>query len=302
MDKVVRVNNREVKLTNLEKVIWPQDGFTKADLIKYYTDISPYVLPFLYNRPFVMSRYPDGIDSESFYQKNIPGYAPQWIETYPVVSGSSQKVTRHILCNNLETLVWLANQCCIELHVWLNTIDSMNMPDIAVFDLDPMPPLTFNDSVKTALLIKAALDQFGLAGYPKSSGATGIHIFLPLIPKYTYAEIRKFVLYIFRFINKIVPDKTTLERSVKKRASKVYLDYLQNTSGKTMAWHYSLRPLPGAPVSTPLTWHELENTAHESICNIKTIFKRLKSSGDLFDDLKNKRQNIDHILKLTAGS
>lgn len=299
MDKNVRINNHEVKLTNLDKVIWPDDGYTKADLIKYYIDISPYLLPHLQNRPFVMSRYPNGIKEEFFYQKDCPEYAPSWIQTHPIYTETKAKDVQYIICNNVETLAWLANQACIEMHPWLAKTDNLKCPDIAVFDLDPMPPLDFNDALEIAPLVKEALNEFGLKGFPKTSGATGVHVYVPLEPVYTYQEVKEFVHYICRLINQVYPQKTTMERLIENRTGKVYLDYLQNTSGKTMACQYSLRPHQGAPVSTPLTWEEVENgKINPGDFNIKTIRERVKDTGDLLKELLHQRQTLDRVLKL----
>lgn len=299
MNKIVKINNHDVKLTNLDKILWPEEGFTKADLIKYYLGISPYLLPHLAGRPFVMSRYPNGITAEYFYQKDCPDYAPEWLETYPIYNESKDKNIYYVICHNLETLAWLANQACIEMHPWLAKTNNLQNPDLAVFDLDPMPPLGFQDALEIAPLVKEALHEFGLQGYPKTSGATGMHIFVPLEPVYAYREVRDFVHYICRLINKVYPQKTTLERLIENRTGKVYLDYLQNSSGKTMACQYSLRPQPGAPVSTPLTWEEVKDKSWQPAdFNIKTILERVKNYGDLYSELLSNRQSLDQVLKL----
>lgn len=299
MKKNVKISNHEVKLTNLDKVLWPEDGFTKGDLINYYIDISPFLLPHLANRPFVMSRYPNGIEKEYFYQKDCPDYAPDWIQTFPIYTENKDKDVYYIICNNLETLVWLANQACIEMHPWLAKINNINCPNIAVFDLDPMPPLGFHDALEIAPFVKQALKEFGLEGYPKISGSTGVHVYVPLKQVYTYQQIKEFVHYICRFINKVYPQKTTMERLIENRTGKIYLDYLQNTSGKTMACHYSVRPHKGAPVSTPLTWDEVEkgNVSPEKF-NIKTVLERVKETGDLYKELLSKAQSLDKVMEL----
>ena len=296
--KTISVNGKDVRLTNLDRVLWPEEGYTKSHLIKYYIQISSYLLPYLKNRPFVMSRYPNGIGEENFYQKNCPDYAPEWIETFPVKNESENKTTNYILCNNIETLIWLANQCCIEINPWLSTVHAPAIPDIAVFDLDPVPPVGYHDAVEIAVLIKKALDEFNISSYPKTSGSTGMHIFTPLQPGYSYEDVRTFVLYIFKLINRIAPYKTTLERLVKNRTG-VYLDYLQNSMGKTMAWQYSLRPRTSAPASTPLTWEEVKGHHDPRLFTMETIPERLKSKGDLFEGMLSDRQNIDHILKIS---
>jgi len=294
------IEGKKLRLTNLEKPMWPGDGITKAGLIKYYADMADILLPYLRDRLFVMSRYPDGIDGEMFYQKDCPDYAPDWLNTFPVYSPDAGKTVNYILCNDLPTLLWLANQACIELHIWLARVPRIDCPDIAVFDLDPFPPAGFKDTLEIALLIKEALEQFGLHGYPKTSGATGLHIFVPVKPEYTYKEVRNSVEFICRQIHSVFPQKTTLERLVSDRTGKVYLDYLQNTRGKTMTFHYSLRPIPGAPVSAPLTWDEVKKgRVDPADFRIDTIRDRLADVGDLYSDLLQPGQSLKSLVEMT---
>lgn len=292
------INEKEVKLSNLEKVFWPE-GLTKAHLIDYYARIGPILLPHLKNRPFVMVRYPDGIDGKFFYQKEKPDYTPAWINSYKVSHSEEDK--NYIICNDLETLIWLANQACIEMHPWLAQINDLDCPDLAVFDLDPAPPADFKDTLEIALLIKEALGEFGLKGYPKTSGATGMHIYIPLKPELTYPQVKECIHYLCSFINQVYPQKTTLERVVEKRTGKVYLDYLQNGKGRTMACHYSLRPHPGAPVSTPLLWKEIaKKQVDPAAYNINTIFRRVQEYGDLFEGLLTEKQSFKNVWKLIS--
>lgn len=300
MKKEVVVEGKKVRLTNLEKMMWPDDGINKAGLIKYYAEMADILLPHLKDRLFIMSRYPDGIDGGMFYQKDCPAYTPEWVNIFPVDSPDVGKVINYIVCNDLPTLMWLANQACIELHIWLARIPRINYPDIMVFDLDPFPPAGFADTLEIALLVKEALEQFDLTGYPKTSGATGLHIFVPIKPEYTYQEVRNAVEFICRQIHDIFPQKTTLERLIADRTSKVYLDYLQNTRGKTMTFHYSLRPHPGAPVSTPLTWDEVKKgRVRPEDFRIDNIQERIKEVGDLYKDFINPRQSIRKLVEMT---
>ncbi|MFZ5642419.1 MAG: non-homologous end-joining DNA ligase [Bacillota bacterium] len=296
MDKsVVRVEGREIKLTNLGKVFWPE-GLTKAHLVKYYTDIAPIIIPHLKNRPLVMKRYPDGIEGESFYQKECPDYAPDWIETYPV--RHSEKTVNYIVCNDAATLVWLANQACIEVHAWLSLLDNVDCPDIAVMDLDPAEGATFEDVINIALLCRRAIEEYGLVPFVKTSGATGLHIFIPIISEYPFSTVTRAMEYIAELITGVYPGKATVERLVAKRTGKVYLDYLQNGRGRTMAFQYSLRPHPGAPVSTPLLWEEVEkkNIIPASF-NMNTVFQRLDRYGDLLANMDSYRRSIGSLLK-----
>ncbi len=291
----MNVAGRKVKLTNLEKIYWPE-GLTKAHLIKYYTDIAPVLLPYLRNRPLVLKRYPDGIDGEAFYQKECPDYAPSWIKTYPVVH--TEKTINYIICNDLATLVWLANQGCIEIHAFLSTAPKIDYPDIAVLDLDPAPGGAFAQVLEVALLIRQTLAWFNLRAFVKTSGASGLHLFIPLLPRYDFKTVVPLMRYIAEAVARSCPAAATVERKVEKRKGKVYIDYLQNGRGKTIAFPYSLRPLPGAPVSTPLTWQEVEarNVLPASF-NLHTIFERLKEFGDLFRDMLISIQSLDFMIE-----
>lgn len=292
-ETMVKVQDRTIKLTNLNKEFWPE-GLTKAGLIKYYSDISPYLLPYLYNRPLVMKRYPNGINGEAFYQKECPDYAPCWIKTHLIKH--SDKEVNYILCNDLPTLIWLANQACIEIHAWMAKIEEIECPDFAVLDLDPAQDATLLDTLEIALLVNLTLSKFGLTSFPKTSGASGLHLFIPIKPVYSYHQVAKAMRYVAELIERIYPDKATTIRAVERRTGKVYLDYLQNGRGKTMAFPYSIRPLPGAPVSTPLCWSEIEQkNINPQMFNINTIFNRLHSYGDIYRDILTLRQSMEGL-------
>lgn len=295
MDRTVTViDGRELRLTNLDKIFWPE-GLTKAHLVKYYTDIAPVIMPHLRNRPLVMKRYPDGIGGESFYQKECPEYAPDWIETYPV--RHSEKTVNYIVCNDTATLVWLANQACMEIHAWLSVLDNVECPDIMVMDLDPAEGATLSDVLDIALLSRRALEEFGLVPFVKTSGASGLHLFVPIKSEYPFQAVTSAMQYIARLITSVHPRKATVERAVPKRKGKVYLDYLQNGRGKTMAFQYSLRPLPGAPVSTPLLWEEVEGRRVDpGSHNIRTIFNRLERYGDILGDMSKYSRSISDLV------
>jgi bifunctional non-homologous end joining protein LigD len=299
MNSISRVDGREVRLTNLDKVFWPE-GLTKAHLVKYYMDIAPVIIPHLRNRPLVMKRYPDGISGQSFYQKECPEYAPDWIETFPV--RHSDKVINYIVCNDTATLAWLANQACIEVHCWLSVLDNMDRPDIAVMDLDPAEGATMEDVMDIALLCRRALDEFGLVPFVKTSGASGLHLFVPIAGEYSFPVVTSAMQYMADLIVSVHPRKATVERAVAKRKGKVYLDYLQNGRGKTMAFQYSLRPLPGAPVSTPLLWEEVENKqVSPGSFNIRTVFRRLEKHGDILADMSSFRRSLGGLVAASGA-
>ena len=296
MEKTVAlVDGREVRLSNLDKVFWPE-GFTKAHLVKYYMDMAPVIIPHLRNRPLVMKRYPDGVNGQSFYQKECPEYAPDWLETYPI--WHSDKVINYIVCNDAATLAWLANQGCIEIHAWLSVLDNVDYPDIAVMDLDPADGVSFSDVMDIALLCRRALEEYGLVPFVKTSGSSGLHLFIPIVSEYPFPVVTFAIQHIARLIAGVYPRKATIERVVARRAGRVYLDYLQNGRGRTMACQYSLRPLPGAPVSTPLIWEEIEKKQVEpSAFNIQTVFKRLDRYGDLLKDMTSHRGSLSVLLE-----
>ncbi|NLM23418.1 MAG: DNA polymerase domain-containing protein [Firmicutes bacterium] len=289
------VNRREVRLTNLQRILWPEEELTKRDLIRYYIQVAPYLLPHLANRPLVVQRFPRGIHGEGFYQKNIPAGAPCWLTTCPV-SHREGKVTRYVVAENLETLVWLGNQACLELHPWLSSLNHLERPDFCVFDLDPMENSTFDQVRQVAQAIRDTLEALGLKSYPKLSGATGIQIYLPVKPLYTYDQVRRFAEVVCLRVHELLPEITSLARAVGERGGKVYLDYLQNVYGKTLAAPYSPRPLPGAPVSMPLDWSEVgPGGPAPGDFTILNALPRLERYGDRFAPVLEEKQELPLI-------
>lgn len=293
---IVSLQGEQLKLTNLTKVLWPKDNITKGDFIDYYAKIAPYILPHLKDRPMVFTRYPNGISGKAFYQKNVPDYAPDWLYTYEY-KDSDNKVIKYVLINDKKSLLWAANQASIELHPWLSRVQTLDYPDFAIFDFDPMENSTFADVREVALALKQLLDIQGLEGFPKTSGATGLQVYVPLVSKYTYEQVRIFTKFFCQVLEKTFPDKTTTERSIEKRKGKIYLDYLQNIKGKTIIAPYSPRPIDGAPVSCPITWDELKKSIIPDMFNIKNMPNRLKQMGDIFEGVLSKKQNIDRQLE-----
>lgn len=288
------IAGRELSLSKLDKIYWPRDGYTKGELIHYYVEAAPYLLPYLHDRPLVFTRYPDGIDSNFFYQKNAPEYLPEWIPTY--LWQSKDKTSNNlILAEETAALAWLANQACLEIHPWLSRQFSILNPDFIAFDLDPYEGCPFAVVVEIALLIKRILDDLGLRSYLKTSGASGLHIFLPIINKYDYSQGRNWAGKLAGLVCQALPHEATIERSVKDRGDRVYVDYMQNVVGKTLCSPYSVRPREGAPVSTPLRWEELPDISPSDF-NIKTVFTRLKKLGDLFSPALEDKQNIDEAI------
>lgn len=292
MSPTVEINQYQIPVKNLDKIFWPEEGFTKADIINYYISIWPYLAPHLEGRPVSLVRYPEGVKGAFFYQKNILD-PPPWVNTFPIQN--EQKIINYCLINNLETLIWTLNLGCIEVHPWLSTISNLNHPTYLIFDLDPMEPATFSDSVTIAQSIRVILNELKLEAFPKISGATGIHIYLPLICRYSYEQTSTFVKKVGTIIIKAFPNLATNERKVSLRNGKVYLDHLQNLPGKTIASVYSLRPFPGAPVSIPVTWEELSRF-HPGRFNLINTLERIKTTGDLFKPLLDLKQKLPDSL------
>lgn len=288
----VTIQSREFALSNLDKVLWPEDGYTKGEMINYYVRIAPYLIPHLSQRPLVLTRYPNGISGKSFYQKNAPDYLPEWISTYPWYSSDSDRVINFILAEETAALAWLANQACLEMHPWLSRIGSIDYPDFAVVDLDPSPGSKYQDVIDIALAVKQLLDSLKLRSYPKTSGSLGLHIYIPLENRHTYEEIRRFTQTIAAMVCNVLPQIATIERTVNRRGTKVYVDYLQNVQGKTLSSVYSIRPRRGAPVSTPLLWEEVPYVKPADF-TIKSILARVEAQGDLFASVLSDHQSLD---------
>jgi bifunctional non-homologous end joining protein LigD len=246
-----------VELSNLNKVFWPDEGLTKGDLIAYFDAVAPSLLPVLRTRPLTVIRFPDGINGMSFYQKDTPKYAPAWVKTISLRAESAKREVRYTLCNDRRTLRWLANQACIELHPWLSRINRLERPDHLVFDLDP-PQDAFDRSVQVALALKEVLDEIGLEGLPKTSGGKGVHVYVPLQRRYDYPVVRSAALLIGRRVEEWMPDEATTEFRIAKRRGRVFLDPGRNAPGAHVVAPYSPRARPGATVSFPVPWSELD--------------------------------------------
>ena len=282
---------RKIKFTNLDKVFWPEEGYTKGDLIRYYEQVADALLPYLYERPCHMLRYPDGIHGKAFYQKDAPSHIPDWVETEPIASDSKGATIRYIVCNDRDTLLLMANLASIDIHPWFSRRSSQDAPDWAVFDLDP-DGSPFPDVVKIARTLGKVLRGIGLRPYLKTSGATGLHIYVPVKPNYTYEHTKQFCEAVAIHVAKEHDDIATVERVVSRRRGKVYIDFLQNRKGQTIVPAYVVRPRPKAPVSTPLDWDELNLELDPTVFNIKTILPRLNQLGDLFQGTLRDQQEL----------
>jgi len=269
------LHDAELVVTNADKVFWPKERYTKGDLVSYYRAVAPWLLPYLRDRPVVLTRFPDGIEGKSFFQKDAPPWTPEWMRTETIWSEETQRDIEYFLCDDERSLAFLANLGTIPLHVWSSRITDLARPDWCILDLDPKGA-PFTDVVKVALAARRLCEEIGLPPYVKTSGSTGIHVLVPLGGQCTYEQSRTLGEVLARAIEKRVPKIATVERVISKREGRVYLDFLQNGHGKLLVGPYSVRPLPGATVSTPLSWSEVTARLDPSRFTIKTLPARLK--------------------------
>ena len=293
----------KVNTTNLNKIFFPAEGITKGMVIDYYQQVAEYILPYLKDRPQSLKRNPNGILDKGFFHKDAGDAAPGFVKSIELYSESAKKEIDYIICNDKQTLAYLNNLGCIELNPWNSTIKSLDKPDYLIIDLDPSEKNTFNQVIQTALVFKRVLDKAGADCYCKTSGATGLHIFLPISKKYSYDQVKDFAHFLCVMVNEQLPKFTSLERSLKKRGNnKIYLDYLQNRRGQTIASVYSLRPHAGATVSMPLLWKEVKAGLTPSTFTIEKVLPRIKKMGDIFSgvlgkgiDLKKCLENLNDV-------
>lgn len=300
--RLVRVGNRVLSLSNLAKPLWPEDGIVKADLVRYYLAVAPYLLPHLSGRALTVVRFPDGIQGKGFYQKNLPASAPEWLPRCEAPSEEAGTIS-YLVAEEPAALVWLANQAALELHPSHHRCDRPDRPDWAVIDLDPADGVPLDDVREVAALAKRLLDGLGIAAYPKFSGLTGIHLYIPLPRRYSYAEVSRAVGYVGRLLLQLNPRRVTVERLIRNRTGKVYVDHLQNLANKTIVAAYSPRPRRGAPVSTPVTWDELFSREPAEF-NVHTVPDRVRQFGDLFAPVLARQQNlaaVDRLFRAACG-
>jgi len=267
--------SREVKFSNLDKVFWPEEKYTKGDLIEYYRSMGPWLLPYLKNRPVVLTRYPDGINGKSFYQKDAPGFVPDWIQTIPIWSEDTQRDIQYFVCNDVETLVYLVNLGTIPLHIWMSRIDDLTRPDWCLIDLDPKEA-PFANVITLAKTMKKLCDDVAMPAFIKTTGKSGLHIMLPLGRQLTYAQSLQLAILFARLVTDQHTDIATTARTISKRAGKVYVDAFQNRAGQLMVAPYSVRPSPQAPVSMPIEWDEVNGKLHNSNFTIANALKRMQ--------------------------
>lgn len=291
------VEGHELSLTHMKKVYWPKEGYTKGDVLNYYYKIAPYILPYMTGRPQSMNRFPDGIDGEAFYQKDVTGKAPDWAELFPYHAEGDAQQRNFLVCNGEASLLWMANMGCIEMNPWSSRADRPDNPDWCVIDLDPTKKNDFDNVIETALVTRQVLDTIKVPSYPKTTGSTGIHIYIPLGAKYTYEQSKEFARVIVKLVQQQLPDTTTIERAVSARKNKIYLDFLQNRPQATLATVYSLRPKPGATISMPLHWEEVKQGLKMSDFTIGNVPDMVKERGDIFKPVLGKGIDLDAVIK-----
>jgi bifunctional non-homologous end joining protein LigD len=269
-------------LTNLDKVYWPEEGYTKGDLIAYYRDLASVILPYLRDRPMSLHRHPNGIAAKSFYQKDVSRQPPpDWVRTITLPTDSGKGHITYLLCQDEASLLYVANLGCIEMNPWNSRVGTLEKPDYLVIDLDP-ENVPFQRVVEAAIAVRKTLEKAGAKSLCKTSGKRGLHVYVPLSAHYSNDQARQFAEIIATLVNQKLPASTSLTRSPSLRQGRVYLDYLQNRRGQTLAAPYSVRPQPGATVSTPLRWDEVNNRVDPGRFTMRTIGKRLDKLGDLW--------------------
>lgn len=294
------IGGHDLGFSNLSKIFWPKEKLTKRDMINYYYQIAPYMLPYMKDRPQTLNRHPHGINGESFYQKNVKGKVPEWIETFPYYSETDAEQKEFLVCTDEASLLYIASLGCIEMNPWSSRRQSPENPDWCIIDLDP-DKNTFDQVIKAAQVTKQILDALEVSAYCKTSGSTGLHIYIPLGAKYSYEDSKEFGRSIVKLVHAEIPSFTSIERKTRDRAGKIYLDFLQNRPQATVAAPYSLRPKPFAPVSMPLHWEEVKKGLKITDHNLKNAVPRLKDVGDIFKGAIGKGINMKKaIIKMRS--
>jgi bifunctional non-homologous end joining protein LigD len=302
-DSAIDIQGKTLKLTNLEKVLYPAAGFAKRQLIDYYIRIAPAILPHLAGRALTRKRYPDGVEGEAFFEKNAPQYRPDWVKTAPIWSGRNRRNVNYVLADDLATLVWLANLAAIELHPSLSLATDISCPTMMIFDLDPGPPATILECCQVGLWLREIFDHFGLRSFPKTSGSKGLQIYIPLNTPVTYEATKTFSHALAQLLEHEHPKQVLSEMSKQARTGKVFVDWSQNDEHKTTIGVYSLRARERPTVSTPVSWEEVE-AAHKKkkaaslVFEAKDTVARFEKLGDLFAPVLTLRQQLP---KLSAG-
>jgi bifunctional non-homologous end joining protein LigD len=292
-DVTLKLGRDILELTSLDKVYWPDEGYTKGDLLRYYLEISNYIMPYLKDRPSILKRYPSGIGGQMFFQHNVES-APELLRTERVESETGRKLN-YAVYTDRASLIYLVNIGTIEQHPWHSRVANLDRPDYIVFDLDPHSA-PFSNVLEVALAMRDVLKDLRLTGYPKTSGSSGVHIYVPLRPRYEYEEVAEFSEQVSNRVAEREPKIATVERRIAERKeNQVYVDWQQNARGKSAASVYTVRAKPGATVSTPVTWREIAQGIKISDFTIKTVPARIKKRGDLWKDFFKDRQSLPRL-------
>ena len=277
----------------MDKVYWPRDGLTKGDLLAYYRDMAPVMLPYFAGRPVTLRLFPEGIEGDSFYERDLPDRAPGWFRHVDYAVQSGERTIQLPLVDDAAGLVWLANEGCIELHLWSSRLPDLTEPDQAVFDLDPGDEATFADVLRTALVLRDALAHLGLGGYPKTSGRRGAHVHVPLAPGHQYPQVRAWVKSVAARLEAAYPNLIAVARGATHQGDRVTIDYAQNSIARTMAAPYTVRAVPAAPVAAPLSWDEVAaGGVRPADLNLRTMPGRVRERGDLFAPVVQGEQRL----------
>lgn len=294
--QVRNIGGHDLKFTNLSKIFWPDEKLTKRDMLNYYYQVVPFMLPYMTGRPQTLNRFPNGINGKSFYQKDVTGKVPDWLDTFSYYSEADEREKHFLVCTDEASLLFIASLGCIEMNPWSSRTDKPDHPDWSIIDLDP-DNNPFEQVVETAQVVKKVFDAIEVPCYCKTSGSTGIHIYVPLGAKYTYEQSKEFARVIAKIVHKELPVYTSIERKTADRKGKLYIDFLQNRPQATIAGPYSLRPKPGATVSMPLHWDEVKPGLQIKDFNLLNAVGRLHTQGDLFKGVLGPGINMKHTLK-----
>src|SRR5947209_7716075 len=305
MDSTVEIQGRQLKLSNLQKVLYPAAGFTKKDVIDYYVRIAPAILPHISGRALTRKRYPDGVDGEPFFEKNAPMHKPDWVKTAPVWSDASHRTVHYILCNDMATLVWLANLAALELHPSLALAKDIKCPTDMVFDLDPGPPATIVQCCEVAMWLREIFEKLGLQSFPKSSGSKGLQLYVPLNTPTTFEETKLFSHALAQLLEQQHPKEIVSDMKKVLRTGKVFVDWSQNDEHKTTVAVYSLRARENPTVSTPVTWDEVERTLKKKDAKLLVFessqtIARYEKIGDLFEPVLKLKQKLPDLQAAVA--
>ncbi|HZU32621.1 MAG TPA: non-homologous end-joining DNA ligase [Candidatus Angelobacter sp.] len=306
-ENVVEVEGRQIKLKNLDKVLYPKAGFTKGQLIDYYIKVAPVLLPHLADRPLTLKRYPEGVDGMFFYEKNCPKYRPDWLKTAKVWSEGNNRFMYYCVVDGIASMVWLANLADLELHTSLSRAPEMQRPTVIAFDLDPGPPANIVQCCKVGIWVRDIFAQFGLQSFPKTSGSKGLQVYIPLNTAVTYDETKPFAKAIAQLLEEQYPDQVVSDMKKALRNNKVLVDWSQNDQHKTTVCVYSPRAKERPTVSTPVTWKEVEECMKKGdpdllVFTTDQLLQRVEKMGDLFEPVLNLKQKLPSVETLLGQS